>query len=135
MSYANIKFSAIGLSGAHSAYSMGIPRALVPPDARMALPDLTYKNGPCHRPLIRMIIQYDGEVANCCEDTYGAFRLGNVHKTSLRELWFSERHTQVIENLAQGRREMYDLCARCPLSPTGPAPEKQKSPPAIFRAF
>ena len=120
---ANLKFSAIGLSGARSAYSVGIPKALVPSDPRMAAPDLTFPNGPCHRPLIRMIIQYDGEVANCCEDTHGAFKLGNVYQRSLEELWFSKQHVQVVEDLIAGQRQKYHLCLNCPLPPTGPAPD------------
>jgi radical SAM protein with 4Fe4S-binding SPASM domain len=118
---ANLEFSAIGRSGAVSAHSMGIPRALVPSDRRIAVPDLTFANGPCHRPLIRMIIRHDGGVSNCCEDTYGAFGLGNVYENSLEELWFSERHVQVVEDLIAGRREKYELCRNCPLAPTGPA--------------
>ncbi len=73
-----------------------------------------------------MIIQYDGDMAHCCEDTYGAFNLGNVYQSSLNELWFSEHHVQVIEDLIAGRREKYQLCRNCPLSPTGPAPDGSK---------
>jgi radical SAM protein with 4Fe4S-binding SPASM domain len=123
---ANLKFSAIGLSGARSAYSVGIPKALVPSDPRMAAPDLTFPNGPCHRPLIRMIIQYDGEVCNCCEDTAGTFKLGNVYEHSLDELWYSEHHVQVLKDLIAGRRKDYSLCRNCPLPPTGPAPNHGK---------
>jgi hypothetical protein len=36
--------SSIGTSGAGSAYCIGVPRALVPPDPRMAMPDFTYSN-------------------------------------------------------------------------------------------
>ena len=123
---ANLKFSAIGLSGARSAYSTGIPRALVPPDARMAGLDLTYANAPCHRPLIRMIVQYDGTVANCCEDTFGSFELGNIYEQSLEELWFSKRHVEICENLVAGHREKYSLCRQCPLHPTGRASSGKK---------
>jgi radical SAM protein with 4Fe4S-binding SPASM domain len=118
----DVKFSPIGLSGAQSGHSVGIPRALVPSDARMAVPDLLYPNAPCHRPLIRMLIQYDGDVCNCCEDTYGAFNLGNAFQSSMESLWFSERHVQVVRDLVAGRREKYALCRNCPQSPTGPAP-------------
>jgi len=123
---ANLEFSPIGVSGAPLADSVGIPKALVPTDARMAIPDLTYANGPCHRPLIRMIIQYDGTMAHCCEDTYGAFNLGNVYQSSLEELWFSERHAQPTHDLIAGRREKYALCRQCPLSPTSPSPDGKK---------
>jgi radical SAM protein with 4Fe4S-binding SPASM domain len=123
---ANLEFSAIGRFGIRSADSMGIPRALGPSDPRMAIPDLTFVNAPCHRPLIRMIIRHDGGVSNCCEDTYGAFSLGNVYEDSLEQLWFSERHIQIVQDLIAGRRQSYELCRNCPLPPTGPAPTGKK---------
>jgi radical SAM protein with 4Fe4S-binding SPASM domain len=118
----NLMFSAIGLAGARNAFSMGIPKALVPTDARMAVPDLTFADAPCHRPLIRMIIRHDGEVCNCCEDTHGDFKLGNVFEHSLEQLWFSEAHARVVHDLIEGRRTKYSLCRNCPLPPTGPSP-------------
>lgn len=123
---ANLKFSSIGPSGIRFSDSMGVPKALVPTDNRMAIPDLTYSNAPCHRPLIRMIIQYDGEVSNCCEDVYGAFKLGNAYRVSLEELWFSDHHFKIVEDLVAGRRENYSLCRNCPLPPTAPAPDHGK---------
>jgi radical SAM protein with 4Fe4S-binding SPASM domain len=118
---ANLEFSPIARTGARAAHSIGVPRALVPSDPRMAAPDLTFAAGPCHRPLVRMIVQHDGEMSNCCEDTQGAFRLGNVHESSLEELWFSERHIRIVEDLLAGHRERHGLCRNCPLPPTGPA--------------
>ena len=118
---ANLEFSPIGLSQARATYSIGIPRALVPPDSRMSTPDVVFAQAPCHRPLIRMLVQHDGEMCHCCEDNYGAFKLGNVHKQSLEELWFSERHARIITELIAGQRQNYALCQTCPLPPTGPA--------------
>ena len=126
LSGANLKFSAIGVLGARSGYSMGIPKALAPSDSRMAVPDFTYPNGPCHRPLIRMVIQYDGSMCNCCEDTYGAFGLGNVFQSSINELWFSEDHIRIVRDLISGYRHRYQLCRMCPLSPTGLSPSGEK---------
>lgn len=116
----DLAFSPIGRLGIRGAKSIGVPRALVPTDARMAVPDLTFADAPCHRPLIRLIVQYDGELANCCEDTQGSFSLGNVHESSLRELWYSERHREIVESLVAGHRERFALCRNCPLPPTGP---------------
>jgi 2-deoxy-scyllo-inosamine dehydrogenase (SAM-dependent)/8-amino-3,8-dideoxy-alpha-D-manno-octulosonate transaminase len=115
-----LEFSTIGRSGGLSADSMAIPRALVPSDPRMVVPDLTFPNAPCHRPLIRMIVRYDGTVCNCCEDTQGAFALGNVYESSLAELWFSDHHIQIVQDLIAGQREQYAPCRDCPLPPTGP---------------
>jgi radical SAM protein with 4Fe4S-binding SPASM domain len=123
---ANLRFSAIGLSGARSAFSNGVPKALVPSDPRMATPDLTFANAPCHRPLIRLVIRHDGEMCNCLEDAHGAFQLGNVFQSSLKDLWFSERHVQVVTDLIAGRREKYDLCRNCPQPPTAQASDGTK---------
>jgi radical SAM protein with 4Fe4S-binding SPASM domain len=123
---ANLQFSPIGLSGSLSGYSNGVPKALVPPDPRMAIPDLTYTDAPCHRPLVRMIIQYDGGMAHCVEDINNSFDLGNVYHCSLEELWFSDRHQEIIENLTVGLRDKYHLCRNCPMSPTSPAPPGKK---------
>lgn len=121
-----VEFSPIGLAAARSAHSIGIPRALVPSDARMSTPEFAFANAPCHRPLIRMIIQHDGEVCNCCEDTTGSFKLGNVYHNSIEDLWFSEYHAEVVNNLIAGHREKYSLCGNCPLSPTAPAPNGKR---------
>jgi radical SAM protein with 4Fe4S-binding SPASM domain len=118
---ANLEFSPIGLSPARASHSIGIPRALVPSDSRMSTPDVTFSHAPCHRPLIRMLIQHDGEMCHCCEDDYGAFKLGNAYEHSLEELWFSERHVRIITELIAGHRQNYMLCQNCPLPPTGPA--------------
>jgi radical SAM protein with 4Fe4S-binding SPASM domain len=115
---ASLEFSAIG-AGERGVSSLGIPRALLPPDRRMTLPDLVYRNAPCHRPLVRLVVQHNGNVAHCCEDLYGDFEIGNVRNASLEELWYGERHVQAVRDLIEGRREAYDLCRRCPLPPTG----------------
>ena len=115
----NLKFSMIGVTGSRSADSMGVPKALVPTDKRMSIPDVTYDNAPCHRPLIRMIIQYDGEMCNCCEDAHGSFELGNVYTSSIEELWYSERHRGFTEELIRGERGRHELCRNCPMSPSG----------------
>jgi radical SAM protein with 4Fe4S-binding SPASM domain len=120
---ARLDFSAIGRGSTRTATSMAIPRAVVPTDARMTVPDLTFSNGPCARPLIRMIIQWDGEVCNCCEDTSGEFELGNVYRSRLEELWFSAHHVRIVEDLAGGRRDRYPLCRSCPLPPSGALPK------------
>lgn len=117
-----LEFSPIGTGGAKAARSIGVPRALVPTDSRMAVPDLTFTDAPCHRPLVRMIIQYDGEMCHCCEDTHGAFGLGNVYENTLEDLWYSDRHVAIVRDLLDGRREKYALCRRCPLPPTAPPP-------------
>ena len=76
LSGADLRFSYIGTQGARSAHSIGVPKALVPTDARMAAPDLTFANGPGSHPLNRMIMPHNGKMFNCCEDDLSG---GNQH--------------------------------------------------------
>jgi radical SAM protein with 4Fe4S-binding SPASM domain len=99
---------------------MGIPRALVPTDKRFAVPDLTFANGPCQRPLIRLILRHDGEMCFCCEDMKAEFGLGNIHSASLEALWYSDKHKQLVNDLLAGRRDKHTLCRNCPLYPSSP---------------
>lgn len=115
-----LRFSAIPAEGGRAVKNMSVPKALVPPDPRMGAPDFLYPNAPCLRPLIRLIVQHDGTMCNCCEDDAGAFDLGNVYETPIADLWWSDRHSRVVRDLMAGRRDRHALCSRCPLSPSGP---------------
>lgn len=130
---ADLKFSTIGEGEARTAKSMSIPRAIVPTDRRIAVPDLTFPNGPCHRPLIRMFLRYDGEMCFCCEDMNADFTLGNIHTSTLEDLWYSDRHAEFTRDLVAGHRDKYLLCRNCPLSPSAPAPDGQKIRPEFRR--
>jgi radical SAM protein with 4Fe4S-binding SPASM domain len=114
----DLRFSTIGKVSAKSAVSNGIPKAHAPSDSRFIIPDLTYENGPCSQPTMRMIIRHDGRMVNCCEDIHGSFNSGNVHKNSIEELWFSDEHQKIVKNLLAGNRQKYALCKRCPLPPS-----------------
>jgi 2-deoxy-scyllo-inosamine dehydrogenase (SAM-dependent)/8-amino-3,8-dideoxy-alpha-D-manno-octulosonate transaminase len=122
----DLRFSTIGNGPPKSARTMATPRALVPSSKRFNVPDFKYDAAPCHRPLIRLIIRHDGRMAMCCEDVHADFDFGNVHEATLEELWFSERHVRIVNDLIAGRRALYGLCRNCPLPPSGPAPEGQR---------
>lgn len=64
----------------------------------------------------RMIIDYKGEMLLCCEDIMGNWDLGNIHDSSLTELWHSPKHQKIVKTLAEfGGRLKYDYCSICPL--------------------
>ena len=126
MGGADLRFSAISDRKTEKVKSMGVPRALVPTSRRFPVPDLTFTNGPCHRPLIRLLLRYDGEMCFCCEDMQADFDLGNVYEHNREELWFSEKHIQVASDLLEGRRQRYELYQNCPLSPTAELPHGEQ---------
>jgi 2-deoxy-scyllo-inosamine dehydrogenase (SAM-dependent)/8-amino-3,8-dideoxy-alpha-D-manno-octulosonate transaminase len=117
----DLRFSTIPDDAARTVRSMGTPRALVPSDGRFRVPDLTFENAPCHRPLIRLILRWDGRMAMCCEDMHAEFGLGSIHESTLHDLWHSEAHVDRVNDLVDGRRDRHRLCANCPLPPSGPS--------------
>ena len=72
---------------------------------------------PCFQVWWRMIINHKGEMLLCCDDMPGHFDLGNVFDSTLEELWFSEKHQDIMWTLAEpGGRKSYAHCAACPRS-------------------
>jgi radical SAM protein with 4Fe4S-binding SPASM domain len=93
------------------------PRNLTPLSDRMIRAKQTFQGGICNRPLMRMLVHYDGNVALCCEDMKDDFGLGNAFRSSVLELWYSQRHQQIVRHLQRGRRDLYPLCKGCPIPP------------------
>lgn len=72
-------------------------------------------NAPCHIPRKYLIIQYDGEMSLCCDDLSHAWNLGNALEKPLGELWWSERHIEILKTLSvPGGRLKYPYCRICP---------------------
>lgn len=70
---------------------------------------------PCTDYNDKLIIAYDGTILHCCEDYVGHFGLGNVNSMSLKDIWESETHTELVGNLAcAGGRKKYSYCSNCP---------------------
>ena len=77
----------------------------------------TYPTAICTEPQKYLLIHYNGDVCCCCEDMYGELLRFNIFETSIRDIWFSERHAQVIHTLLAGERKEFDLCAKCTMGP------------------
>lgn len=74
-------------------------------------------NSPCQRPRQYLSIQYNGEMALCCDDLLHDFDLGNAFEKSLEELWWSEKHVEIVKTLSvPGGRLKYPFCRTCPRS-------------------
>jgi hypothetical protein len=63
----------------------------------------------------RLIVTYRGEYLLCCEDLLGEFAFGRFPEVSLKDYWFGEKHTTILNTLsAPGGRAAYPYCATCP---------------------
>lgn len=70
---------------------------------------------PCREPTRRMIVNHRGDMLLCCDDLVGTFALGNVRDHTLEELWFGERHQDLVLALLEpGGRKVHPHCEACP---------------------
>lgn len=70
---------------------------------------------PCFEPLRRMIVNHRGDMLFCCDDLIGHFGLGSVHERTIEELWFGDRHQDLVVALQQsGGRRTHEHCLSCP---------------------
>lgn len=97
------------------------------PRSFLELNALSYPDGPCTRPLARLIVHYDGSTALCCEDMKDEFELGNAFDLGVEDVWFSARHRRIVQDLLEGRRAGHPLCARCHEKPTDPTPASRRA--------
>lgn len=74
-----------------------------------------YKYRICNATKYKMIINHLGEMLLCCEDIPPHFNLGNIKESSLKDLWFSEKHENIVKTLLiQENRMKYEYCSICP---------------------
>lgn len=110
------------LSGTQVMFSLAenvYVRTHSPVNARMkVITGQTYPTAVCAEPQKYLMIHYNGDVACCCEDMYGELMRFNIFETSIKEIWYSERHAQIVDALLVGNRRKYDLCAKCTMGPS-----------------
>jgi radical SAM protein with 4Fe4S-binding SPASM domain len=70
---------------------------------------------PCGEPLRRLIINHRGDMLLCYDDLAGHFRLGNIRDHTVEQLWFGDRHQDLVLALqAPDGRWCHPHCMSCP---------------------
>jgi radical SAM protein with 4Fe4S-binding SPASM domain len=71
------------------------------------------KTNRCRHPLTRFLINYNGNVSFCCEDARYDFSIGNIFKTSIKEIWWSEKNIKMLNDVAMGIINDDSICLKC----------------------
>jgi len=66
----------------------------------------------CAKVFREISIRWDGWVAICCNDFRGEYRIGNIHKLKLDEIWQHPRFMAARRKLYHGQRD-FAPCAGC----------------------
>ncbi len=68
----------------------------------------------CARPFRDAVILYNGDMPLCCMDWERRVILGNVLKSSIKEVWLGDRLQKIRECFNAGRlEELPDICKNC----------------------
>lgn len=66
----------------------------------------------CWRMWQGCVITWDGKILPCCFDKDGRHAMGDVQKTSFRDIWFGERYNDFRASLLRSRNEI-EMCRNC----------------------
>lgn len=67
----------------------------------------------CAKPFRELSIRWDGNVALCCDDWKGEYKIGNVKDMTLEELWNHPRFNAARMALYAGERGRIGVCSGC----------------------
>lgn len=67
----------------------------------------------CHYPYLNFNILYNGDVIICCSDYNKKIILGNVNKSSVKEIWNSKKYQEIRELLYNRDYKKIAACATC----------------------
>lgn len=67
----------------------------------------------CAKPFRELSIRWDGNVALCCDDWKGEYKIGNVHDMPLDAIWHHERMHAARVALYHKRRDVIRVCKGC----------------------
>lgn len=66
-------------------------------------PSQPLKKG-CEKPFRDLVISHVGDVLVCCLDANKDLKIGNMHDTSLKDIWYGKKYMDVRRSLAKGER-------------------------------
>jgi radical SAM protein with 4Fe4S-binding SPASM domain len=66
----------------------------------------------CAKPFRELGVRWNGDIAGCCNDFRGVFKVGNCAKTSLAELWQSKYLQAMRKKMFAGQRD-FGACRGC----------------------
>jgi cyclic pyranopterin phosphate synthase len=68
---------------------------------------------PCYAPSEMLVVSIAGDVLLCYEDAERSQIMGNILRTPLPEIWYSDRFASLRAQLRDGRSGAPAICARC----------------------
>lgn len=68
---------------------------------------------PCQRLWRMIVIGWMGKVGLCCDDWGGEVVLGDIHESSIHDIWFSKEFQRIRRLHSKGQYQKISICAQC----------------------
>lgn len=75
--------------------------------------DRSMNTARCAKPFRELAIRWDGNVAMCCNDWTGTFKVGNVLTDGIEAIWHSDGMVAARKALYNRRRDLVPVCDGC----------------------
>jgi len=72
-----------------------------------------YPASSCQQPFQRLVVMTDGTVTVCGTDVMGDISIGNIHESSLEQLWHCPKLNELREQHKAGRYQENPMCRIC----------------------
>jgi len=70
-------------------------------------------NQKCFLPFYKCVIDFDAKVQFCNNDWTYKYEIGDLNKTSMKNIWLSKEMMKFRKILANGKREKIKMCRNC----------------------
>ena len=70
-------------------------------------------HAPCYAPTDLLVIDVEGRVLLCYEDSYKNNVMGDINRDKLKEIWCGQHYTHARSDLRNGYREKFTICSIC----------------------
>lgn len=74
-----------------------------------------FSQTPCRLPFTEMLINWDGIVSLCCQDTDGEVIFGDINKESISNIWQNKKYQMIRNTHLKLKTNSLKLCKNCKL--------------------
>lgn len=106
------------INGAHS-WTDNVPGSMLTnayDDEAISLLQTAHESAPklcCPFPFYTIAIHVNGDVSTCCVDWDKKLRIGNVHASSLSDIWAGQKLKNIQNLHLEGKKDSIPACSQC----------------------
>lgn len=74
-----------------------------------------FSQAPCRLPFTDLLVNWDGTVSLCCQDTEGEVILGDLNQQTISQVWQNQKYQKIRQSHLNLQTKNLKLCQNCKL--------------------